>query len=129
MDYKARFEADPRGPDCFAVIRFEEGGEKKSRENDNLRLVCNLLNGGKLVLWGKPENRQNIAAVLDVGLPPLVVEAEWCEPSPIHSSEYKHTHWVPENVTISVGTRSANCSGAQGRCAGCDTEPCIWRRD
>ena len=127
MNYKARFAVDPRGPDCFAVVGFEEDGERKSRENDNLRLVCNMPSGRKLVLWGNLEDRRNISHVLDFGSTPLVIEAQWCEPSPVHAREYGHTHWVPENAKLSVSERSEKCNGASGWCIGCDTEPCIWR--
>ena len=126
MDYAARFAVDPRGPDCFAVVGFEEGGVRKSRENDNLRLVCNLPSGGKLVLWGKPENRRNISRVLDFESSSLVVEVKWCVPSPVHAREYGHTHWVPETATLRVCERSTKCLGTRGRCIGCDNEPCIW---
>ena len=126
MDYKAQFAIDPRGPDCFAVVRFEEGGVRKSLENDNLRLVCNLRSGGKLVLWGKPEENRNISGVLDFGSLPFVIEAKWCAPSPTHGRKYGHTHWVPENTIVHMRKRSAKCQGARGSCVGCDTEPCIW---
>ena len=127
-NYRARFETDPRGPDSFAVVRFDEGGEQKSRDNDNLRLVCNLLNGNTLVLWGQPGNRLNIATVLNTGSPPLVVEAKWCEPSPDHARKYGHSHWVPDNTLIVVRERSAKCHGARRWCIGCDNDPCIWSR-
>ena len=90
------------GPDRFDVVQFEEGGERKSRGNDNLRLVCNLpAGGGKLVFWGRPTNRKNIAA-LELLARPFTVETRWCEPSEDHRREHGHTHWVPETESVVV---------------------------
>jgi hypothetical protein len=87
----------PRG--TFHLVGLDEGGVRG--RPDNLRLVCLIQSAGKLAIWGKHENRHNIDAVMNAGVP-CTVECEYREPNPIHAQNFGHTHWVPEDFELKV---------------------------
>lgn len=84
----------------FRLIGLDEGGVRKSRENDNLRLVCLIDGGGKLAVWGHEVARENIDKVRLAGMP-CTVECEWIVPEE-WALKYGHTHWVPQGAALSI---------------------------
>ena len=83
----------------FTIIGFDEDGV---RENEGkLRLVCNIEDDGKLALWGREQDRHNIDAVLNAGLP-CTIECEYSAPASWASTKFKHTHWVAPETRIEV---------------------------
>ena len=83
----------------FTIISFDENGV---RENEGkLRLVCNIEDDGKLALWGHEQNRHNIDAILNAGLP-CRIECEYSEPAPWASTKFNHTHWVTTQARLEV---------------------------
>ena len=83
----------------FRLDSYDEGGLKGNL--DALRLVCNIEDGGKLVLWGKYGATQNIDIVLKAGLP-CTIECYYQSPNEIHAQKYGHTHWVREDYDVKV---------------------------
>ena len=84
----------------FTLTGLDEGYVRKSKTNNNLRLVCRTAEDGKLAIWGGPGDRRNIDAVLAAGLP-CTVE---CETAPVDSrfEQYGHTAWVPQGAYLRV---------------------------
>ena len=80
------------------LIGFDEG---RVCGKQNLRLVCNLESGGKLAIWGSPDVRGNIDAVLEAGLP-CTVECEWISPNPEMAEKFGHTYWVPQHYSLRI---------------------------
>ena len=80
------------------LIGFDEGGVCGTQ---NLRLVCNLESGGKLAIWGSPDVRGNIDAVLKAGLP-CTVECEWIAPNPEMAEKFGHAYWVPQHCSLRI---------------------------
>ena len=80
------------------LIGLDEGGVCGKQ---NLRLVCNLESDGKLAIWGSPDVRGNIDAVLEAGLP-CTVECEWISPNPEMAEKFGHTYWVPQHYSLRI---------------------------
>ena len=80
------------------LIGLDEGGVCGKQ---NLRLVCNLESDGKLAIWGSPDVRGNIDAVLEAGLP-CTVECEWISPNPQMAEKFGHTYWVPQHYSLRI---------------------------
>ena len=86
----------------FHLVAFDEGGVKLNPENlEELRLVCQIKGGGKLAIWGSPQTRANIDAVLAEGVP-CHVRCDYKNPKPWGKQLYGHTHWVPQGGRLSI---------------------------
>jgi hypothetical protein len=86
----------------FALTGFDEGGVQRSRDDpNNLRLVCLIEGGGKLVVWGSEGSHGNIDRVMRAGIP-CDVECEVIPPEPWGAIRYGHTHWVPQSRKLRV---------------------------
>ena len=71
------------------------------RGKQNLRLVCNLESGEKLAIWGSPDVRGNMDAVVEAGLP-CTVECKWISPKPEMAEKFGHTYWVPQHYSLRI---------------------------
>ena len=63
--------------------------------------MCNALSGDKIAILGSMQNRNNIDAVLNAGIP-CSVNCETRPPADWAASQYGHTHWIPESVTLHI---------------------------
>jgi hypothetical protein len=93
----------------FTLTGFDEDGVRESGE-DNLRIVCLIHGGGKLVIWGSKGNQRNIATVQSAGMP-CGVECECRTPSE-WAIKKGHTYWVPENWRLRVTATSESSQRA-----------------
>ena len=93
--------SDERNTDTFQIVGFDQGGEQVSRNGIVHRLVCHIEGGEKIAIWGKKENRDNIKAVLNAGLP-CTVECNTIPPKEEWRTRHGHTHWVPEDFSLRV---------------------------
>ena len=87
-------------PQRFNLTTLDEGGPIKSKNNNNLRLVCCIKGGGKLAIWGTVDSRQNIDAVLRARTP-CTVECDTRSVDP-EFVQYGHTHWCPQDGLLRV---------------------------
>jgi len=86
----------------FRIVMYEEGGEVRSQESPNLRLVCITDSNEKLVVWGEEDkNRTNIDKVLRAGLP-CQIDCEYCEPPDDFKNKFGHKYWVPQDAMLEV---------------------------
>ena len=86
--------------DSFRLIGFDEGGPREG-PNGDLRLVCNVQSGEKIAIFGSVQDRSNIDAVLNAGIP-CTINCETRPPADWAASQYGHTHWIPESVTLHI---------------------------
>jgi len=92
----------------FRLVGLDEGRPQQSNDNDNVRLVCLIADGGKLAIWGKVRSTANIDAVRRAGMP-CTVECECVSPEP-WARKYGHTFWVPQGAALKVVADSAAAS-------------------
>jgi hypothetical protein len=92
----------------FGLVTLDEGGERMSRDNQNLRLVCCMEGGGKVVIWGESGSQQNINTVKAAGLP-CKVECDCIAPEQ-WAARYGHSFWVPQGTYLRVLPRQPNAS-------------------
>ena len=86
----------------FRIMGFEEGGPVRSRDSQNMRLVCLTDSNEKLVIWGEDgKDTKNIDKVLQRGLP-CQVEVDYIAPGETFKSEFGHKYWVPQNSKLEV---------------------------
>ena len=83
----------------FRLVSFDEGGVRGAP--GRRRLVCNTEDGGRIAIWGREGTRDNIAAVLNAGLP-CTIECEYRKPTPGMARGFGHTHWVPRDVHVRI---------------------------
>ena len=86
--------------DSFRLISFDEGGTREGPKRD-LRLVCNAQSGDKIAIFGSMQNRKNIDAVLNAGIP-CTINCKTRPPADWAASRFGHTHWIPETVTLHI---------------------------
>jgi len=86
----------------FQIVTYEEGGQVRSQESPNLRLVCITDSNEKLVIWGEEDkNRTNIDKVLQAGLP-CQIDCEYREPTDDFRKKFGHTYWVPQDAKLEL---------------------------
>ena len=86
--------------DSFQLIGYDEGRLREGPKGD-LRLVCNAKSGEKVAIFGSEQERSNIDAVLNAGIP-CAINCETRPPADWATEQYSHTHWVPEGNTLNV---------------------------
>jgi hypothetical protein len=85
----------------FKLVGFDEGSERQSRENENLRLTCLIDGDGILAVWGSPGNHKNIDTVLAARMP-CEVECECIPAKDSWTNQHGHKYWVPERGSLRV---------------------------